>query len=311
MKKQVICIVGPTASGKTGLGVEVAKALNGEVISADSMQIYKGLDIGTAKVTEDEMQGIKHHLIDICDPKDNFSVANFKELCYAKIEDIFSRGKIPVIVGGTGLYVSAVVKNMNFEEQKLDETYRNELYKLAKENSNEYVHNLLKEIDPKSAEEIHYNNLKRVVRALEIAKITGKLKSDHMNDEIERIKTKESIYDFKIFALNYPREILYDRINRRIDIMAKNGLIEEARKLYNMNLDKNSTCMQAIGYKEIFPYIEGRDTLEICLETLKQNTRKYAKRQQTWFNNKLDVKLLDPSKTIDELILKIKRSLDN
>jgi tRNA dimethylallyltransferase len=311
MKKQVICIVGPTASGKTGLGVEVAKALNGEVISADSMQIYKGLDIGTAKVTEEEMQCIKHHLIDICEPKYNFSVANFKELCYDKIKDIFSRGKIPVIVGGTGLYVSAVVKNMNFEEQELDETYRNELYELAEKNSNEYVHNLLKEVDPKSAEEIHYNNLKRVVRALEIAKITGKLKSDHMNKEIERIKSEDNIYDFKIFALNYPREVLYDRINKRIDIMAKNGLIDEARKLYDMNLNENSTCMQAIGYKEIFPYIEGRDTLENCLEKLKQDTKKYAKRQQTWFNNKLDVVQLDPIKTIDELILEIKTKLDN
>lgn len=222
MKKQVVCIVGPTASGKTGLGVEVAKALNGEVISADSMQIYKDLDIGTAKVTKDEMKGIKHHLIDICNPKDNFSVADFKELCYKKIEDIFFQGKIPVIVGGTGLYISAVVKNMNFEEQEVDETYRNELYRLAEENSKEYVHNLLKEVDPKEADKIHYNNLKRVIRALEIAKITGKLKSEHMNDEIERIRTEDSIYDFKIFALNYQREVLYDRINRRIDIMAKN-----------------------------------------------------------------------------------------
>lgn len=302
MKPMVICIVGPTASGKTVMSVALAKKVNGEIISADSMQIYKELNVATAKVTESETQGIPHHLIDICDITDSFSVADFKELCYDKINDILSRGKVPIIVGGTGLYVSAVVNDMQFDKQDIDEEYRNELYELAKQKSNEYVHSILEEIDEESAKQIHPNNLKRVVRAIEIAKNSNKLKSLHMIEENERINSENKKYEFKIYALNFTREKLYERINFRVDEMVKDGLIDEAKKVYDMNLPSNVTCMQAIGYKEIFPYFDGIKNLEECIDKLKNETRKYAKRQLTWFNNKLDVNWLNPDQSLNDLV---------
>lgn len=301
MKQKVICIVGPTASGKTGLAIELAKKINAEVISADSMQIYKGLDIGTAKVTEEEAQGIKHHLIDICNITDKFSVADFKALCYDKIDEILSRGKNVIICGGTGLYISAIVDNMNFSEEDVDIEYRKYLEKLAQEKSNEYVYNMLKEIDPKSAETIHPNNLKRVIRALEIARNSDKIKSIHMEEEKERIKKEDSKYEFFVYYIDHDRDYLYERINKRVDIMVEDGVVDEALKVYNMNLDKDNTCMQAIGYKEFFPYFKGEDTLENCILKLKQETRRYAKRQMTWFKNKLNIIYLDGKKGTNEL----------
>lgn len=307
--EKVICIVGPTASGKTGLAIELAKKINGEVISADSMQIYKGLDVGTAKVTKEEAQGIPHHMIDICDVQDKFSVADFKQMCYHKIDDIINRGKNVIIAGGTGLYVNSVVYNMNFDEEK-DLEYRNELEQIAKKKGNKYLHSMLEKIDPKSASEIHMNNVKRVIRAIEMAKNT-KLRSVHMEEEKERIQNEESKYEFYVFCIEQDREYLYNRINLRVDLMVNDGVIDEAKKVYDMKLPKDNTCMQAIGYKEFFPYFEGKISLEDAVEKLKRETRHYAKRQMTWFNNKLNCIKLDGSKSKDELVEEILRCVNS
>lgn len=306
---KVICIVGPTASGKTGLAIELAKKIDAEIISADSMQIYKGLDVGTAKVTKEEAQGIPHHIIDVCNVEDKFSVADFKKMCYDKIEEILSRGKKVIIAGGTGLYVNSVVYNMNFDEEETDLEYRKELENIAKEKGNEYLHKMLEELDPESAKEIHMNNVKRVIRAIEMAKNT-KLKSIHMEEERERIQKENSKYDFFVFCIEQEREYLYNRINLRVDLMVKDGIVEEAKKVYDMKLPKDNTCMQAIGYKEFFPYFEGKETLEEATETLKKETRHYAKRQLTWFNNKLDCIKLDGSKEKSDLVDEILRYIN-
>lgn len=302
---KIICIVGPTASGKTGLAIELAKKIDAEVISADSMQIYKGLDVGTAKVTKEEAQGIPHHLIDICNVEDNYSVADFKKMCYDKIEEIRKRGKNVIIAGGTGLYVNAVVYDMNFSDEEIDEDYRKKLEEIAKEKGNDYLHHILEELDPQSAMVIHKNNVKRVIRAIEIANNTNKLKSTYMKEEAERINTKAGKYDFAVFCIEQDRKYLYERINLRVDLMLKDGIVDEAKKVYEMKLPKDNTCMQAIGYKEFFPYFEGKRTLEECVETLKKETRHYAKRQMTWFNNKLETIKLDGSRPKAKLVEEI------
>ena len=302
MLDEIICIVGPTASGKTGLGIELAKRINAEIISADSMQIYKGLDIATAKVTDEEAQGIKHHLIDICDPRDKYSVADFKNMCYDKIEEIRSRGKNVIVVGGTGLYISAIVNDMNFKEENVDMEYRESLYKIAREKSNEYLHDMLRAVDPESAEKIHMNNVKRVIRALEINNNLKQKKSDHMVEEERRIDSKEFKYKFKVFYISHDRDILYERINKRVDIMMQTGLIDEAKKVYDAGYDKDCTCRQARGYKEFFPYFEKVSELEECVEKLKQETRKYAKRQITWFKNKLETITIDGGMSKEEQV---------
>ncbi len=302
---KIICIVGPTASGKTGLAIELAKKIDAEIISADSMQIYKGLNVGTAKVTEEEAQGIPHHIIDVCSPEEKFSVADFKDLCYDTIKEIKSRGKNVIIAGGTGLYVNAVVYNMNFTEEGADEDYRKELEKIAQEKGKEYLHNMLREIDPETADEVHVNNVKRVIRAIEFAKKTNKLKSTHIQEEKDRISNQKSEYEFVVFCIEQERQYLYDRINLRVDLMLKDGILEEARKVYDMKLPQDNTCMQAIGYKEFFPYFEGKASIEECIDTLKKETRHYAKRQMTWFNNKLNSIKLDGSKSKDELVEEI------
>lgn len=302
---KVICIVGPTASGKTGLSIELAKKIDAEIISADSMQIYKNLNVGTAKVTQEEAQGIPHHMIDICNVEDKFSVADFKQMCYDKINEIQSRGKNVVIAGGTGLYMNAIVYNMNFTEEEIDEDFRKELESIAQEKGNEYLHKMLEELDPETAKEIHMNNVKRVIRAIEIAKKTDTLKSEHMKNEKERIATEESKYDFVVFCIEQERQYLYDRINLRVDLMVNDGVVDEAKMVYDMKLPKDNTCMQAIGYKEFFPYFEGECTLEEAVETLKKETRHYAKRQMTWFNNKLETIKLDGSKPKDVLVEEI------
>lgn len=305
---KIICIVGPTASGKTGLAIELAKKIDAEIISADSMQIYKGLDVGTAKVTKEEAQGIPHHLIDICNIDENFSVAEFKQMCYDKIEEIRSRGKNVIIAGGTGLYINAVVYNMNFNEEVVDLEYRNELENIAKEKGNNYLHSMLEKIDPITANKIHKNNVKRVIRAIEMAK-NVKLKSIHMLEEEERIQNENGKYEFVIFCINQEREYLYNRINLRVDLMLKDGILDEAKKIYDMKLPNNNTCMQAIGYKEFFPYFEGKITLDEAIDTLKKETRHYAKRQMTWFNNKLECIKLDGSKQKNELVDEILKKL--
>lgn len=308
MVDKIICIVGPTASGKTDLAIELAKKIDAEIISADSMQIYKGLDVGTAKVTKEEAQGIPHHLIDICNIDDNFSVAEFKQMCYDKIEEIRSRGKNVIIAGGTGLYINAVVYNMNFNEEVVDLEYRNELENIAKEKGNNYLHSMLEKIDPITANKIHKNNVKRVIRAIEMAK-NVKLKSIHMLEEEERIQKENGKYEFVIFCINQEREYLYNRINLRVDLMLKDGILDEAKKIYDMKLPNNNTCMQAIGYKEFFPYFEGKITLDEAIDTLKKETRHYAKRQMTWFNNKLECIKLDGSKQKNELVDEILKKL--
>ena len=278
---KIICIVGPTASGKTGLAIELAKKIDAEIISADSMQIYKGLNVGTAKVTEEEAQGIPHHIIDVCSPEEKFSVADFKDLCYDTIKEIKSRGKNVIIAGGTGLYVNAVVYNMNFTEEGAD-------YILIYQKGTKHV-----------------NNVKRVIRAIEFAKKTNKLKSTHIQEEKDRISNQKSEYEFVVFCIEQERQYLYDRINLRVDLMLKDGILEEARKVYDMKLPQDNTCMQAIGYKEFFPYFEGKASIEECIDTLKKETRHYAKRQMTWFNNKLNSIKLDGSKSKDELVEEI------
>ena len=288
-KPNVIVIVGPTASGKTSLGIAIAKALKGEIISADSMQIYKGLDIGTAKATKEEQNKVKHHLIDICDIKDTFSVADYKKKCYEKIDELLMAGKIPVIVGGTGLYINAVVNNMDFDSYCNDEkyieekeNYRKELEKILAENGKEYLYNMLLELDKGAAENIHMNNTKRVIRAIEMAK--EGLSKSIVNTRNDLWNKNNSPYNFITIYINIPREELYSKINARVDQMKEMGVLEEAEKLKEMNLPKESTVMQAIGYKEFFDYLDGKMSLEEAIQNLKQSTRRYAKRQITWFN---------------------------
>lgn len=311
MKEKVIVIIGATASGKSSLGIELAKRIDGEIISCDSMQIYKKLDIGTAKVTIEEQEEVKHHLIDICDISDEFSVADFKTLCYDKIDEILDRHKTPILVGGTGLYVNSVVYDLDLKNEASDvevKKYRDYLNSLDQET----LYDMLKSIDPVSAQNIHKNNVRRVIRALEIAKFYDKTKSEHMSDEEKRIESLNSKYEFLIFYLDMPRELLYERINSRVDIMFSNEkMLDEARLLYDNRDSISNTCRQAIAYKELFPYFEGDDTLENCKNTLKQATRNYAKRQITWFKNKIKKIDLDARKDTDENVSIIVNYINN
>ena len=278
MDKQFIVVVcGPTASGKTALSVELAKRLSGEIISADSMQIYRGMNIATAKPKEEEKQGIPHYLMDFLDPHDSFSVADYVKAAHGIIADIAARGKLPIITGGTGLYISSLIDNLSFEETECDYAYRDELRKLAQENGNGFLLGMLRETDPETAENLHENNLNRIIRALEVYKTTGKT----MSEQQRLSRLAPSPYEPCMIQLDYDRETLYDRINRRVDIMLAEGLVEEARQF--MNIDDYPTAAQAIGYKELMPYLKGESELTPCVERLKQETRKYAKRQLTWF----------------------------
>lgn len=292
-KIPVVVIAGPTGVGKTATSIELAKALGGEIISADSMQIYRGMDIGTAKVTSDEMQGVPHHLIDIADPKENFSVYRFVSECKKAVNDIISRGKMPIIVGGTGLYIDSFLSDIDFEKTCSDEEYRKYLTDLAKEKGNEYVHEMLSKIDSESAKNIHPNNLKRVVRALEYYKITGSTISSHN----EESKKKPSPYNCCYICLTRDRENLYNRIDKRVDIMIDSGLVDEVRSLLNSGATSAHTSMQAIGYKEIVEYLSGNVSLEEAVQTLKRDSRHYAKRQLTWFRRNKDVLWIDLDKT--------------
>lgn len=283
MDNKVIVIVGPTASGKTSLSIEIAKRFNGEIISADSMQIYKYMDIATAKPTAEEMQGIKHHLIDFLSPCEKFSVAKYKELCYGCIDDIIERNKLPIIVGGTGLYIDTVVNNTVFLEGDSSDI-RNTLEKNCEENGIESLYEKLKEIDPQSAEKLHLSDKKRIIRALEVYYSTGKT----ISEQNRLSHTEKSKYDFLIIGLNAnDREFLYNRINSRVDLMIESGLIEEAQNFYNS--DFSLTAVQAIGYKELKPYLDGFCTLDEAKEKLKMETRRYAKRQLTWFRRNKDI----------------------
>ena len=286
-KIKVIAIVGPTASGKTGTSVELAKRLDGEIISCDSMQIYKRMDIGTAKVTHEEAQGIPHHLVDIVSPNDEFSCAEYADAARVAIEDIASRGKTPIFCGGTGLYLDSVLKNTEFSTAGKDEEYRN---KLETEYTPEELHRMLSEVDPESAANVHQNNVKRVIRALEIYHVSGKTKTEW--DALSR--NAESPYDSVIIGLNYrSRETLYSRIDRRVDIMMEDGLIDEVRGL-DTPAFRASTASQAIGYKEVLSYFDGNCTLDEAVDAIKQYSRNYAKRQLTWFGKNKDIKWIYP-----------------
>ncbi|MBS5937539.1 tRNA (adenosine(37)-N6)-dimethylallyltransferase MiaA [Clostridium sp.] len=279
MNNKLLIIAGPTAVGKTSLSIKLAKALNGEIISTDSMQIYKYMDIGSAKIGKDEMDGVMHHMIDVVDPRDPFSVADYKEKADKAIEDILSRNKLPILVGGTGLYINALTCKMNFTEADKDENYRNELESLAEEKGNEFIHNMLKDVDPVSYNEIHYNNRKRVIRALEVYKLTNKpFSSFNLGEDIYN-----GPYEVKYYVLDMNREALYDRINLRVDIMMKNGLLEECIKLREMGYNSSMQSMQGIGYKEMFYYLDNKITLDEAVEMIKKGSRNYAKRQLTWF----------------------------
>lgn len=289
LKEKLVVIVGPTAVGKTKLGVELAKALDGEVISGDSMQIYRGMDIGTAKVTEEEMDGVRHHMLDIKEPTDSFSVAEFQQLVQPLITDINERKKIPLLVGGTGLYVKAITHTYQFAEAIADEQYRKQLEHEVEVFGVECLHSKLAKIDPRRAEQIHPNNYRRVIRALEIHHVTGKLASDEQEKSDE-----ESPYELVMIGLTMNRDELYRRINLRVDKMIADGLVEEAQRLYNQGV-RDCQSVQAIGYKEIYEYIEGHLTLTEAIELLKRNSRRYAKRQLTWFRNKTDAQWFDIS----------------
>ncbi|AJI30777.1 tRNA dimethylallyltransferase [Bacillus cereus E33L] len=286
-REKVAVIIGPTAVGKTKLSIDLAKALNGEIISGDSMQIYRTMDIGTAKVTKEEMDGIPHYMVDIKNPEESFSVAEFQERVRKHIREITERGKLPIIVGGTGLYIQSVLFDYQFTDDAGDAIYREQMEKLALERGVEYVHKKLQEVDPESAERIHANNVRRVIRALEIFHTSG----EKMSDQLEK-QENELLYDVSLIGLTMDREMLYDRINLRVDIMMDQGLLEEVEGLYNRGI-RDCQSIQAIGYKEIYDYFEDRVSLEEAVSQLKTNSRRYAKRQLTWFRNKMDVTWFD------------------
>lgn len=287
--QKVIVICGPTASGKTSLSIELAKQINGEIVSADSMQIYDEMQIGTAKPDEEEMQGIKHYLIGNVKPTTRYSVSEYKTDAINAIEEILQKGKTPIIVGGTGLYVNSLIYGIDYPEVETDLEYRAELEKMVKEKGLEYLYNKAIQIDSEAMKNISQNDQKRILRVLEIYKETGKTKT-----QLEIESRKNGIpYDYKVFALNMPREILYDRINRRVDIMVQKGLVEEVKKLYNKYGENLTTAMQGIGYKEVVEYLKGNSTKEEMIEKIKMETRRYAKRQLTWFRKIENIVWLD------------------
>jgi tRNA dimethylallyltransferase len=288
-KQKLLVIIGPTAVGKTKLSVEMAKQFNGEIISGDSMQIYRGMDIGTAKIKEDEMDGIPHHLIDIQNPDESFSVAEFQQLVRAKISEIAEKGKLPIIVGGTGLYIQSVIYDYQFSDAPADEAFRIKLEEKEREIGSDALHQELSELDPESAAQIHPNNIRRVIRALEIYHCTGKLMS-----EFQKQQEPDLLYNTALVGLTMDRELLYERINSRVDLMMNEGLLEEVKDLYQQGL-RECQSIQAIGYKEIYEYFDGLVSLEQAVENLKQNSRRYAKRQLTWFRNKMNVEWFEMS----------------
>ncbi len=289
MKKPLIILTGPTAVGKTRASIGLAKALNGEIISADSMQVYKYMDIGSAKIRPAEMEGIRHYLIDELEPDEEFHVVRFQQMAKQAMEEIYAKNKIPIVVGGTGFYIQALLYDIDFTENEEDVLYRRELEQLAAEKGAEYLHAMLTDIDPKSAQIIHANNVKRVIRALEFYRQTGRPISEH--NEAER--AKESPYDFCYFVLNDDREALYERIERRVDQMLTEGLLDEVQSLKEKGYTKDMVSMQGLGYKEILDYLNGACSLEEAIYVLKRDTRHFAKRQLTWFRRERDVIWID------------------
>ena len=304
--KKLVVLTGPTAVGKTEISIELAKRINGEIISADSIQVYKHMDIGSAKITAEEMQGIRHYLIDILNPDEEFNVHIFQQLAKKSMEEIYAKGKIPIIVGGTGFYIQSVLYDVKFDMTDDHHEYRKYLEKLVKEKGNRYLHTMLSEIDPESSQNIHFNNVKRVIRALEYYHDTGRRISEHNNEQHQN----ESPYNFAYFVLNDERNLLYSRINSRVDKMVQSGLVDEVRNLLEMGYGSELISMQGIGYKEIAEFLEGKWTLEEAVELIKKNTRHFAKRQLTWFRREKEVSMIqcnelahNKKKILDEMLM--------
>lgn len=285
LKKPLIILTGPTAVGKTKLSIELAKTVNGEIISADSMQVYKHMDIGSAKIKKEEMCGVPHYLIDVLEPDEEFHVVRFQEMAKQAMEEIYAKGKVPILTGGTGFYIQAVVKDIDFSKESEKPPVRKELEKLAEEKGCKYLHEKLQQVDPKSAEKIHANNVKRVIRALEYFELTGKPISLHNEEEA----AKESPYNVAYFVLNDVRERLYERIDARVDAMLQEGLVEEVSGLAKKGYTKDMVSMQGLGYKEILSYLDGSYTFDEAVYILKRDTRHFAKRQLTWFKREKDI----------------------
>lgn len=285
MKKPIVVLTGPTAVGKTELSIQLAKVIGGEIISADSMQVYKYMDVGSAKITPEEMDGVRHYLVDELEPFDEFHVVKFQEYAQKYLNEIYAHGKIPIIAGGTGFYIQALLNDIDFTEQESDSAYRKELEVLAEEHGNQYLHDRLKEVDPESAEAIHPNNRKRVIRALEFYQETGRKISEHNAKE----QMRTSPYNFAYFVLNDERSHLYKRIDARVDKMIEDGLEAEVRRLKEMGCTKDMVAMQGIGYKEMLSYLDGSYSLEEAVYIIKRETRHFAKRQITWFKRERDV----------------------
>ena len=307
IKDKLIILAGPTASGKTAVSVDLAKRIGGEIISADSMQIYRGMDIGTAKITADEMQGVKHYLINVSDPKEDFNIVKFQNMVKCSIEEIKKNGHIPILVGGTGFYIQSIIYDINFDKEDDNGSIRKVLEEEYDKMGADFMYEKLKKIDSISAENIHKNNKKRIIRAIEYFLINNTLISEH--NELQRKKT--SPYDFRFFVLNPKRDILYDRINKRVDKMVEKGLVDEVKSLIESGLSIDNISMQGIGYKEIVEYLEGNIPLDKAVENIKQNTRHMAKRQVTWFKRERDVIYIDPfefennEKIVDYIVEKI------
>lgn len=285
MKKPLIVLTGPTAVGKTALSISLAKAVNGEIISADSMQVYQHMDIGSAKITAEEMQGVPHYLVDVLLPKEEFHIVKFQQMAKEAMEIIYAKGKIPILVGGTGFYIQAVTRDIDFTEAEQEDGYRKELEALAKEKGNAFLHTMLSQVDPESAAQIHENNIKRVIRALEFYHQNKMPISAHNEAQKER----KSPYKLAYFVLNAPRALLYERIDRRVDAMLKAGLVKEVEHLKEMGCERGMVSMQGLGYKEILAYLEGEYPLEEAVRILKRDTRHFAKRQLTWFRREPEV----------------------
>lgn len=307
-KKPMVILTGPTAVGKTALSIELAKQIGGSIISADSMQVYKYMDIGSAKIRREEMCGIKHYLIDTLEPSEEFHVVRFQELAKQCLEEIYREQKIPIVVGGTGFYIQALLYDIDFTEQACDEAYRRELEQLLSEKGPQYLHDMLRKVDEKSAETIHANNSKRVIRALEFYHLSGQKISEHNEKE----RQKESPYQYAYFVLTDERSRIYERIDQRVDKMTEQGLVEEVRNLKKMGCHRGMVSMQGLGYKEILDYLEGELTLDEAIYIIKRETRHFAKRQLTWFKRERDVIWLNKEKYGDkdeELLAEILRVL--
>lgn len=306
-KKPLIILTGPTSVGKTALSIALAKAVNGEIISADSMQVYRSMDIGTAKIKQSEMSGVPHHLIDEFEPDEEFNVVRFQQLAKSYMEEIYAKNKIPILVGGTGFYIQAVLYDIDFTENETDYTYRNYLEQLVLEKGSEYLHDLLLKVDPESAASIHPNNSKKVIRALEYVKLTGDKISDHNEEQ----RKKASPYQFCYFVLNKDRAKLYENINYRVDQMIQEGLVEEVKALAARGYTRDLVSMQGLGYKEILAFLEQEYTLDEAVEILKRDTRHFAKRQLTWFKREKDVTWLNKEQfpSEDELLGEMLRIL--